>query len=296
MVAAASVLDHRLEHGQAPDLDGHPPLQAGEELILDQHDAARGRARNGLDQSGQARLRPPVPGREPSLRGAQRQRARGMASVLYHLGKLEMSRGDATAAAEFFRRSLTVGQRTGDHEALGWTHCSLGEALHALADHNAALTHLHQGLFHAQHAGDRSAHAANLSHIAAIHRDRGDHRAAIAYCQQALTDLEETPNAAIRFDVETRLAEIDLERGEVAAAREHAQDMLAAAHRSHDAQAEVHILEVLGNAHGVNGEIGDRDVDRSSLFFDLSAARPSGPTARKIWRRESAVGQRQEEA
>jgi tetratricopeptide (TPR) repeat protein/DNA-binding SARP family transcriptional activator len=194
---------------------------------------------------------------DASLRFAeQSDNDRGMASVLYHLGRLEMSRGDATAAAEFFRRSLTAGQRTGDHEALGWTHCSLGEALHALADHDAALTHLHQGLVHAQHAGDRSAHAANLSHIAAIYRDRGDHRAAIAYCQQALTDLEETPNAAIRFDVETRLAEIDLERGEVAAARERAQDMLAAAHRSHDAQAEVHILEVLGNAYGANGETG----------------------------------------
>lgn len=204
---------------------------------------------------------------DASLRFAENSgNDRGMASVLYHLGTLEMSRGDATAAAEFFGRSLDVGQRTDDHEALSWTHRSLGEALRARKDHNAALTHLHQGLFHAQHAGDRSAHAANLSHIAAIYRDRGDHRAAIAYCEQALADLEDTPNMSIRFDVETRLAEIDLERGEVAAATHRAQDMLALARQVHDVQAEVHILEVLSNAHAASG-----DAAKATEFWHRAA-------------------------
>jgi tetratricopeptide (TPR) repeat protein len=179
---------------------------------------------------------------------------RGKASVLFHLGRLEMSGGNPTAAAEFLERCLEVARRTDDHEALCWALCSLGEALHALRKHDAALTHLHEGLFHARHAGDRSAHAANLSNIAAIYEDRGDYVAAIAYCEQALVDLDDTPNMTITIEVYLRLAEIDLERGKAEVALRRLRQTMEIAQDAHNARAEARILELLGNAHVVMGD------------------------------------------
>jgi tetratricopeptide (TPR) repeat protein len=165
-----------------------------------------------------------------------------------------MSRGNPTAAVECFQRCLDVAQGIGDHEALCWAHCNLGEALHVLEKNDAALTHLHQGLFHARYVGDRSAHAANLGHIAAIYQGRGDHLAAVAYCEEALVDLDNTPNMTITIDVLTRLAEIELERGDVEAALRRAHQTVEVTQRVHDVRAEARILELLGNTHAALGD------------------------------------------
>lgn len=172
---------------------------------------------------------------------------RGQASVLFHLGRLEMSRGDPAAAAGFYQRCLTVAQRTNDHEVLCWSHCMLGEVLRALDKQDLALTHLHQGQFHAQYIGDRSAQAAALTQIAAIYRDRGEHQTATGYCEDALAEVEAVPDLAVALKIHTTLAEIDLARGEPESALRHASFALEMCRQTHDAMANAHAFSVMGN-------------------------------------------------
>jgi DNA-binding SARP family transcriptional activator/tetratricopeptide (TPR) repeat protein len=171
---------------------------------------------------------------------------RGEASTLHQLGMLEMTTGAAGAASELFQRCLDIAQRTGDLEALRWTHISLGKALGALKDHDGALIHLRQSEFHAQRT-DRSAHASSLAGIAAVYRDRGDHDSAMSYCRQALALSEDLPDIAVMAEACVTLAEASHAIGDMVTALAYVHQALDVCDRSHMLAEEARAQAVLGN-------------------------------------------------
>jgi tetratricopeptide (TPR) repeat protein len=181
---------------------------------------------------------------------------RGQGSTLHQLGRLEMASGDPVAAIELFQRCLDLNQRINDHEGLCWTHFRIGEAFRVVKEHDKALVHLNQCQFHAQRIDDKSAHAASLAEIGLVHRDRGDHPAATAYCEQALKLVDAMPirDPAATTRICTALAEINHALRDVSSAISYGLRAAMLARRTHDATAEAHARDVLGDIHFGHGD------------------------------------------
>jgi tetratricopeptide (TPR) repeat protein len=185
---------------------------------------------------------------------------RGQAATLIQLAKLEMARGDPTAAIPLYERSRDIAQRIDDHEVLSWAHCRLGEALRLVGLHDQALVQLHQARWSAQRVGEQSALARCLAEIGMTYRDQQQYQAAEAHCVEALDIADAVPDLAVSAEVCIALAEIATTRGDTEAATHYARRAVTVCQQTHNVTEEAKALDVLGDVYFASADTGPARV------------------------------------
>lgn len=185
---------------------------------------------------------------------------RAQASILHHLGRLAMLRGEPTEALTRYERGLDIAERIQDQEALCWLHCRIGHALRTLDRHEQALVHLHDARWLARQIGERSAEATSLADLGAVHRDMGELATAAGHCEQALTIAEETPDLAAAARICVVLCEINSARKQSRIAIRYGLRAVEVCRETQNLADQAHALEVLGGVQHSCGDLVDAEL------------------------------------
>lgn len=185
---------------------------------------------------------------------------RGQASCLHHLGRVAFGRRDMVTALDLFTKGMAIDQASGNKEGVCWALCRIGHVLHAIDQHDQALTHLRRAVRLAEEIGEASARARSLREIAAIHRERGELDAAIHHSESALRIAEEVPDLPATAEICVVLCEINMARHRSAQAIAFGRRAVAVCERTHDLASHARALEVLGNAQHGRGDLVDAVV------------------------------------
>jgi tetratricopeptide (TPR) repeat protein len=202
---------------------------------------------------------------------------RAQAATLFHLGQLEMTRGNPAGAVSLYQRCLDVARRIDDFSGQSWANCRLGEALRLLDQHDPALLVLFQAQYFAQRNQDPSAYASSLATAGLVYHAQDNHPAAIAHAERALAIAESIPDLEIVVQVCISLAEITSTRSDTATARKYAHRAVEVCQRTNNVSAEARSREILGDVSFIAGETSDA-VLAWQLAEDLYAR--TGNTAR----------------
>jgi tetratricopeptide (TPR) repeat protein len=183
--------------------------------------------------------------------------ARGQASVLHQLGRVALRQGDPTQALELFQRGMAIDQHSGNQEGVCWAHCRIGQALHAIDQHQQALAHLRRASWLAHEIGETSAEATSLREIGAIHYELGDLATATSHCEQALAIAEAVPDLPATAEICVVLCEINSALHRTRPAIGFGRRAVEACEKTHDLAQHAKALEVLGDVQHRCGDLVD---------------------------------------
>ncbi|WP_285509474.1 tetratricopeptide repeat protein [Actinokineospora sp. NBRC 105648] len=193
---------------------------------------------------------------ESALRFCVRVGARhGESITLFHLGRLELLRGQPERGIRLFERCVEL-SRFNNSSVLGWAHHQLGVAMTRLGRLNEALVHLRAAEHLALERGDLPAHANSLVGIGVVRRIWGDLGEAAAYCEQALEIAEDTADLALIAAARTELAQVECARGAVGTAEVSARRAVDLAEEIGHLALQARASDVLGNVLLRQGLVG----------------------------------------
>ena len=180
--------------------------------------------------------------------------ARLHVSALDRLGRLAVRRDDTTAAIALFHEGAAIAEGAGAVGDVAWSHCRLGQVLHAGERTEEALVHLRRARTLAHQAGVPAAEIASLVELAGIHRELGDHRAALTCCEDALALAEAVPDLAAAARCYVALAEISRAVRRFDDAVAYARRGVATLQGTQDLAVQAAVVEALGDALHHSGE------------------------------------------
>ena len=177
----------------------------------------------------------------------------GRASVLLHLGRLAMLRGDTSEAVRLYLCGEAAAEATDDLDGLCWIKLRLGQALRAV-DGADALTNLAEALRLARTIGERSVESLALAEMGAVHRDLADISTALAHYEDALAVVEAVPDLTAAALARVALAEICVEQRQFANAVAHATKGVDLLRGTQEFAAQAVTVEALADALHNSGE------------------------------------------
>ncbi|GAB1516531.1 AfsR/SARP family transcriptional regulator [Actinophytocola sp. KF-1] len=177
----------------------------------------------------------------------------GQASVLLHLGKLAVLRGDRAEAVDLYLRGAEAAEAAEDLEGLCWFKLRLGQVLRPV-DPDAAMTHLWMAWEFARATGERSVEATILAELGATYRERGEADTAAARYEEALAVAEAVPDLTAAALICVALSEIRMEQRQFAKAVAHASNGVDLLRGTQEFAAQAVAVEALADALHNSGE------------------------------------------
>ncbi|MGX7828023.1 AfsR/SARP family transcriptional regulator [Actinokineospora sp. 24-640] len=171
----------------------------------------------------------------------------------FHMGRIEIMRGNPGAAVDLLRESLDAARRLEDRLFLGFAHSALGDALRAMSRLEEAKVQLFHARFYAETVDDPSAMADCMAKLGAVFRDEGEFRSAAGHCAQALLIIGASDQHMVA-KINVDLADIYHAAGMRDLAERHARQAITLATDINDVPARASALDALGAVLRAQGE------------------------------------------